>query len=229
MYQPFLHCYPGWVGIGSPTHRTPPRRVLRPSRTNCERVVVTAQRKESGCRVGISLPPWLRPVEANGREQRDDLVRAVPSLKLNAFASSAVVWNVRGVSQNDYGDQQEPPLPSTRMTATQFHQHASSHLDLARSKCCEPAGHPVRRNAPAAHFNSFPQAHQGIRGTPARPSAASASISTKARLRPADNLQFRLAGIKDDDTGYIADVSPGERTSALQTLRTARHARLATL
>ena len=37
-------------------------------------------------------------------------MRAVPSLKMNAYSSAQVVFNIRGVSQNDYGDQQEPPV-----------------------------------------------------------------------------------------------------------------------
>ena len=39
-----------------------------------------------------------------------DIVRAVPSLKMNAYSSSQVVFNIRGVAQNSYGDEQEPPV-----------------------------------------------------------------------------------------------------------------------
>ena len=39
-----------------------------------------------------------------------DIVKAVPNLRMNAYSSSQVVFNIRGVSQNDYGDQQEPPV-----------------------------------------------------------------------------------------------------------------------
>jgi iron complex outermembrane receptor protein len=39
-----------------------------------------------------------------------DIVRAVPSLSMNAYSSSQVVFNIRGVAQNSYGDEQEPPV-----------------------------------------------------------------------------------------------------------------------
>src|SRR5512134_704646 len=77
-----------------------------------EEIVVTALRREQRLQdVGIS-------VTALGSETLSDLnittatdiTRAVPSLKMNAYSSSQVVFNVRGVSQNDYGDQQEPPV-----------------------------------------------------------------------------------------------------------------------
>ncbi|HEY3852363.1 MAG TPA: hypothetical protein VGL87_15415, partial [Steroidobacteraceae bacterium] len=75
-------------------------------------IVVTAQRRAERLQdVGISVTALgsdqLQQMDINNAT---DLVRAVPSLKLNAFSSSAVVWNIRGVSQNDYGDQQEPPV-----------------------------------------------------------------------------------------------------------------------
>src|SRR5262245_41575556 len=86
---------------------TPPARSDEP-----EQVVVTAQRREQNLQdVGISVTALgnesLADLNVN---TATDLVRAVPSLKMNAYSSAQVVFNIRGVSQNDYGDQQEPPV-----------------------------------------------------------------------------------------------------------------------
>jgi len=75
-------------------------------------VVVTAQKREQNIQdVGIAVTPIgedaLKDLNIT---TATDIVRAVPSLKMNAYSSAQVVFNIRGVSQNDYGDQQEPPV-----------------------------------------------------------------------------------------------------------------------
>ncbi len=115
-------------------------------------VVVTAQRKEERLQdVGISVtalaPDQLKQMDVNNAT---DLVRAVPSLKLNAFASSAVVWNVRGVSQNDYGDQQEPPVAVYQDDSYSSSINTASFpiFDLARVEVLRgPQGTLFGRNA----------------------------------------------------------------------------------
>ncbi|MFV3597996.1 TonB-dependent receptor plug domain-containing protein, partial [Mycobacterium tuberculosis] len=75
-------------------------------------IVVTAQRREQklqdvGIAVSVMTADSLRDMNV---QTATDLTRAVPELKMNAYSSSQVVFNIRGVSQNDYGDQQEPPV-----------------------------------------------------------------------------------------------------------------------
>src|SRR5262245_42910934 len=97
---------------GAPQAEPPTAPAQAPHETSFEEIVVTAQRREQRLQdVGIS-------VTALGDEQLEDLnintatdiVRAVPSLKMNAYSSSQVVFNIRGVAQNSYGDEQEPPV-----------------------------------------------------------------------------------------------------------------------
>ena len=75
-------------------------------------IIVTAQRREQRLQdVGISLTVIGKEAIGNlNINNATDIVRAVPNLKFNAYSSAQVVFNVRGVSQNDYGDQQEPPV-----------------------------------------------------------------------------------------------------------------------
>ena len=83
-----------------------------PATTHLDEIVVTAQRREQRLQdVGIAVTALnSKSIAALGLKDSTDLTRAVPSLKLNAYTPSAVVFNIRGVSQNDFGDEQEPPV-----------------------------------------------------------------------------------------------------------------------
>src|SRR6185437_193201 len=45
-----------------------------------------------------------------GVTQSTDIVAQVPSVQFNQFSPAITVFSVRGVSQNDFGDQLEPPV-----------------------------------------------------------------------------------------------------------------------
>ncbi len=71
-------------------------------------IVVTAQKREQKLQdVGIAISV-ISKEELDHRtiNNATDVVSAIPNLKYNAYSSSQVVFNMRGVSQNDYGDQQ---------------------------------------------------------------------------------------------------------------------------
>jgi iron complex outermembrane receptor protein len=77
-----------------------------------EEIMVTAQKREQRLQdVGISISALrAEDVERLGIRDTTDIVSVVPSLQFNRFSPAYTVFNVRGVSQNDYGDQQEPPI-----------------------------------------------------------------------------------------------------------------------
>ena len=83
-----------------------------PATTRIEEIVVTAQRREQNIQeVGIAVTPiGEKALSELNITTATDIVKAVPGLKMNAYSSAQVVFNIRGVSQNDYGDQQEPPV-----------------------------------------------------------------------------------------------------------------------
>src|SRR5688572_32533383 len=87
---------------------TPPA----PATTRLEALGVTAQRREQNIQeVGIAVTPiGEKALSELNITTATDIVKAVPGLKMNAYSSAQVVFNIRGVSQNDYGDQQEPPV-----------------------------------------------------------------------------------------------------------------------
>lgn len=77
-----------------------------------QEVVVTAQKRaERAQDIGISITALsAKDIENQGIRDVTDVSRAAPSLQFNRFSESDVVINIRGVAQNDYGDQQEPPI-----------------------------------------------------------------------------------------------------------------------
>ncbi len=141
---------PSWAQSAAPT--TP--------EAGSGEIVVTAQRREQKLQdVGIAVTVLGKKELSNlNITNATDIVRAIPNLKFNAYSSSQVVFNVRGVSQNDYGDQQEPPV-----AVYQDDSYASSIttasfpiFDLARVEALRgPQGTLFGRNATggAVQFN----------------------------------------------------------------------------
>lgn len=77
-----------------------------------QEIVVTAQKREQRLEdVGISITALgAADLKNNQVQVAEDIVKLVPSLQYNAYSPGTVVFNIRGISQNDYGDQQEPPI-----------------------------------------------------------------------------------------------------------------------
>jgi iron complex outermembrane receptor protein len=182
-----------------------------------EQVVVTAQRREQNLQdVGISVTALgnesLADLNVN---TATDLVRAVPSLKMNAYSSAQVVFNIRGVSQNDYGDQQEPPVAVYQDDSYSSSINSASFpvFDLARVETLRgPQGTLFGRNAtggaiqfisrkPTKDFEGYGTATFGRFSQAIFEGAVSGPL--------ADTLQGRLAFIRNKDDGYLESVVPG--------------------
>ncbi|KUR72656.1 TonB-dependent receptor [Novosphingobium fuchskuhlense] len=181
-------------------------------------IVVTAQRREQKVRdVGIALSVLSsKELRALNVTNATDLVRAVPNLKFNAYGSSQVVFNIRGVSQNDYGDQQEPPVAvyqddsyASSITTASFPVFDLNRAEVLRG----PQGTLFGRNATggAVQFlsNQPGKAFGGyLTGTYGR---FNQTIIEGALTGPiAEGLTARISGQYDRDDGYIKDVTPGQ-------------------
>ncbi len=180
-------------------------------------IVVTAQRREQRLQdVGISATVLNQDQLASlNINNATDIVRAVPNLKFNAYSSSQVVFNVRGVSQNDYGDQQEPPVAVYQddSYASSINTASFPVFDLARVEALRgPQGTLFGRNATggAVQFisNQPTKAFSGyVSGTYGRYNQTILEGALSGPL--SDTVAVRIAGIYDRDDGYIHNLVPG--------------------
>ena len=117
-----------------------------------EEVMVTAQRREQRLQdIGISVTALNTQALADlNINTATDIARAVPNLKINAYSSSQAVYNIRGVAQNSYGDEQEPPVAVYQDDSYSSSINTASFpvFDLARIEVLRgPQGTLFGRNA----------------------------------------------------------------------------------
>jgi iron complex outermembrane receptor protein len=184
-----------------------------------EEVVVTAQRREQNIQdVGISVTPLgENTLQDLNIKTATDIVRAVPSLKMNAYSSSQVFFNIRGIAQNNYGDEQEPPIAVYQDDSYSGSTNLANFpvFDLARVEVLRgPQGTLFGRNAtggaiqfislkPTKEFEGYATASFGRFNQQIFEGAISGPFT--------DQFQGRLAAISNKDDGYIEDVSPGQK------------------
>jgi iron complex outermembrane recepter protein len=189
------------------------------SESRIEEIVVTAQRREERLQdVGIAVTALGSDLLAElNINTATDITRAVPSLKMNAYSSSQVVFNIRGVSQNDYGDQQEPPVAVYQddSYASSINVASFPIFDLARVEVLRgPQGTLFGRNATggAIQFVSNKPTKEPEGYATATVGSYNQFIVEGAVSGPlAENVQARLAGISNTDDGYMESVVGGVR------------------
>lgn len=181
-------------------------------------IVVTAQKREQKLRdVGIAVSVLgSDDVQRMNITSAIDVVRAIPNLKYNAYGSSQVVFNIRGVSQNDYGDQQEPPVAvyqddsyASSITTASFPVFDTARVEALRG----PQGTLFGRNATggAVQFisNQPTDTLDGyLSGTYGR---FNQTILEGAVSGPVgEDMAIRVAGIYNRDDGYMKNITPGQ-------------------
>jgi len=75
-------------------------------------IIVTAQKREQNVQtVGTSITAFdAATLQRLGMHDVTDIVGQVPGLQFNQFGSTVTVYNLRGISQNDFSDHQEAPV-----------------------------------------------------------------------------------------------------------------------
>ncbi|HEX4847774.1 MAG TPA: TonB-dependent receptor, partial [Novosphingobium sp.] len=182
-------------------------------------IVVTAQKREQKVRdVGIAISVLgEEDVQNMGITSATDVVRAVPNLKFNAYGSSQVVFNIRGVSQNDYGDQQEPPVAvyqddsyASSITTASFPVFDTARVEAVRG----PQGTLFGRNATggAVQFISNKPTDTAEGYLSATYGRYNQTIIEGAVSGPlGEGVSVRVSGIYNRDDGYIQNITPGEK------------------
>ena len=75
-------------------------------------IVVTAQRREQNLQdVGTSVTAFdANTLQQLGFKDVTDVAGQVPGLQYNQYGATVTIYNLRGVSQNDFSDHQEAPI-----------------------------------------------------------------------------------------------------------------------
>jgi iron complex outermembrane receptor protein len=189
-----------------------------PAADTVDTVVVTAQRREQKLQdVGIAVTVLnAKALASQGIKDSTDLTRTVPSLRMNEYTPSAVVFNIRGVSQNDFGDEQEPPVAVYQddSYASSFVASGFPLFDLQRVEVLRgPQGTLFGRNAtggaiqfisnkPTDQLSGYATVGTGSYGDFNMEGAISGPL--------AENLQARISGMRDEAGGYLQDIIPGQ-------------------
>lgn len=180
-------------------------------------IVVTAQRRAQRLQdVGIAVTALgSEQIERANITNSQDIGRLVPSLKVASFSSAGTVFNIRGVSQNDYGDQQEPPVAvyqddayASSITLAGFPVFDTARVEALRG----PQGTLFGRNAtggavqfiskePDDEFGGYAKVTAGSYGALTLEGAASAPLS--------DTLGIRIAGQRNTGGDYLKATQPG--------------------
>lgn len=181
-----------------------------------EEVIVTAQRHEQNVEhIGIAVTPISgNTLNQTGVAITEDIVPLVPSLKYNTFSNTATVFNLRGVSQNDFGDQEEPPVAvykddsyASSLNLTSFPEFDIARVEVLRG----PQGTLFGRNATGGviHFisNQPSDPDRYLRVTTGRFGAL--VIEGAGSVQLSDTLAVRVSGQRSTGGNYLKAIEPG--------------------
>ncbi|NML90661.1 TonB-dependent receptor [Sphingobium sp. TB-6] len=174
-------------------------------------IFVTAQKRAQRLQdVGISVSALGQSeLAAVGRQDVTAIATLVPGVQVNQFSPTATVFNIRGVSQNDFADSQEAPIAFYNDEAYVGLLGAISgqNFDLERVEVLRgPQGTLFGRNAtggliqvvtakPTSHLDGFLTLTGGSDSQFATEGAISGPIS--------DTVRGRIAFTTDRRNGYV--------------------------
>src|SRR6185437_13031116 len=176
-------------------------------------IVVTAQRREQNMQdVGTSVTAFdAKTLEQFGFKNVTDIAGQVPGLQYNQYGATVTIYNLRGVSQNDFSDHQEAPVAvySDDAYIASTGALAGSMFDLQRVEVLRgPQGTLFGRNAtggliqyvsasPTDHPEGYMQITGGNFGTIQSEGAVSGPLT--------DALSARVSFSTADHNGYITN------------------------
>lgn len=174
-------------------------------------IVVTAQKREQNIQqVSLAISALGREALADlGRQDMAALATKLPSLQVLAFSPTLTVFNIRGVSQNDFADTQEAPIAfyNDEVYVSALGAIAGQTYDLERVEMLRgPQGTLFGRNAtgglvqivsakPTRTLAGFLTVTGGSYGQLATEGAISGPLS--------DALRARLSFTTEHRGGYI--------------------------
>ncbi|QJU58174.1 TonB-dependent receptor [Sphingomonas sp. AP4-R1] len=195
----------------SPPAIPAPEKGSAASGSQLDEIVVTAQKRRQSLQdVGIAVSAVLQS-QLNAVQVTSDataLARVVPSLQVTQQNPSRTVFNIRGVSQNDFADIQEGPIAfyNDEVYIAFLGAISGQTFDLERVEVLRgPQGTLFGRNAtgglvqavtrkPTAKFEGFGKVTVGSYD----------QITTEAAIGGpiGERVRFRVSGTTDHSNGY---------------------------
>lgn len=182
--------------------------------TEIGEVVVTAQKRSESIRdVPLSVSALGKAdLAAVGHADVTALVNRIPGLQVQEFSPTTVVFNLRGVSQNNFADSQEAPIAfyNDEVYTAALSAISGQNFDLARIEVLKgPQGTLFGRNAtgglvqyitakPTASFEASAALTLGSYGEVGSDGYVSGPLS--------DHVRARLSFDSDRYDGYIKNV-----------------------
>ena len=183
-----------------------------------EEVVVTAQKREESIQeVGISITALSgNSLTALGLDNMQEISQQVPGLQLQTFTPAFTIFNLRGVSQNNFTDNLEAPVAVyvddvyvASMNALGMQMYDMERVEVLRGPQGTLFGrnatggliHYVTKSASDEDTNGYVQASIADFGTYNLEGAVGGSLT--------DNVRGRIAGRWEQSDGYVtAGISP---------------------
>ncbi|KQY66603.1 MULTISPECIES: TonB-dependent receptor [unclassified Sphingomonas] len=174
-------------------------------------IVVTAQKREQKLQdIGLSVTAiGGAMLDAVGRQDMTALAAQVPGLQVASYSPTITVFNIRGVSQNDFADSQEAPIAfyNDEVYVSALGAISGQMFDLERMEILRgPQGTLFGRNAtgglvqaitkrPTRELEGYATLTVGSYGQIASEGAISGPLSERVRAR--------LSFTSDHHGGYI--------------------------
>ncbi len=185
-----------------------------------EEVIVTAQKREQSLQdVGISVTAFSSEQLLNlGATNTVDIVQQVPGLQVSAFTAAFTVFNLRGISQNNFQDNLEAPVAVyvdgayvATMNAVNARMFDMSRVEVLRGPQGTLFGrnttggllHFITHGAEETELNGYMEGTLGDYDQYALEGAVGGALGDKVR--------GRLAGRFEQHDGYVESVTPGIR------------------
>lgn len=182
-----------------------------------DEIVVTAQKREQSIQdVALAVTALgTAALQSMGRQDVTALAGQVPSLQVNQYSPTITVFNVRGVSQNDFADSQEAPIAfyNDEVYIGALGAISGQTFDLDRIEILRgPQGTLFGRNAtgglvqiitakPTKTLEGYATLTVGSHGQVATEAALSGPLS--------DRIRARLSVTSNNQGGYIHnDIGP---------------------
>jgi iron complex outermembrane receptor protein len=182
-----------------------------PTADTLEEVVVTAQKREQSLQdVGTSITAIDGATLAKrGISDVTSLASQVPGMQFNQFSPTITVFNLRGVSQNDFTDHQEPPVAaySDDVYVASMGALAGSMFDLDRVEVLRgPQGTLFGRNATGGliqYISAKPRFDDEGNITVTGGNYGTFNTEGALNAKMSDALALRLSFETDHHDGYV--------------------------